>query len=201
MKKIMFLAFSIMAMATASAQKMKVESGSFDFLKGQSELNVVLDFDKATFYNEKMTEEEYIAKRKSEITKDKGASEASSWEKDWKASKSGSFKDKFILSFNKNIDSGVKLAENTSAKYTVIVETTWIYPGWFAGVMKQPAKISTRLKFIETGKPGNVLLVIASENAPGDVGMVGVANNNDRMAEGYAKTGKSLAKLINKKMK
>lgn len=99
---------------------------------------------------------------------------------------------------NKNMN--IKASEDVDSKYTLIVETIWIYPGWFAAVMKQPAKVTTRLKFVETANPSNVLLVINSKDAPGD-NYIGVANNNDRIAEGYAKTGKSLARLINRRTK
>lgn len=194
------LLFAVLAafVATASAQKMKVESGDFSFLKGQTELKVVMDYSQATFYKEKMNENEYIAKRTKEIGDDKGKKEAEKWVIDWEHSKNNSFVDKFLSSMNKNMK--IKASEDANSKYTLIVETVWIYPGWFAAVMKQPAKVTTRLKFVETANPSNVLLVINSKEAPGD-NYVGVANNNDRIAEGYAKTGKSLAKLISKKTK
>lgn len=195
--KLLFAVF-VMLTTFATAQKMKVESGDFSFLKGQKELKVVFNFDKASFYNEKMSEEEYIAKRVKEIGTDKGKAEADKWLNDWNYSKENTFIDKFISSMNKNVD--IKSSKDADSKYTLIVETTWIYPGWFGGVVKQPAKVSTSLKFVETANPGNVLLVIGSQNAPGD-NFVGVANNNDRIAEGYAKTGKSLAKMIDKKVK
>ncbi len=189
-----FMAFTVFV----SAQKMKFESGDLKFLKGQKELNVEMNFDKATFYNEKMSEEEYIAKRVKEIGEEKGKSEADKWLSDWEKSKSD-FGDKFIASLNKNSD--IKASKGANATYTMIVETTWIYPGWFAGVMKQPAKVSTSLKFVETANPGKILAVIDSKNAPGDGNFVGVANNNDRIAEGYAKTGKTLAGLVKKAQK
>jgi hypothetical protein len=64
--------------------------------------------------------------------------------------------------------------------------------------MKQPAKVSTLLKFVETNNKENVLLEVSSENAPGDQ-WGSSFNNEDRLGEGYAKTGKSFAKLILKK--
>ncbi|HLV24294.1 MAG TPA: hypothetical protein VKY36_05900 [Moheibacter sp.] len=192
---IAFTAFSLNVMA----QKMKIENGDLNFLKGQTEINVQLDFGKATFYNEKMSEDEYIAKRIKEIGDEKGKAEADKWLSDWNYSKENSFIDKFIASFNKSGD--IQASKDGSAPYTLIVETTWIYPGWFAGVMKQPAKVSTSLKFVETANPGKVLAVIDSKNAPGDGNFVGVANNNDRIAEGYAKTGKTLGGLVKKKAK
>ncbi len=64
--------------------------------------------------------------------------------------------------------------------------------------MKQPAKVSTNLKFVETANKSNVLLEITSEEAPGDQWGSNFSNES-RIGEGYAKTAKSLAKLIAKK--
>lgn len=57
---------------------------------------------------------------------------------------------------------------NNDAKYTLLVETVWIYPGWYAGVMVQPPKVSNVLKFVETSNPLTILLEIESIKAPGD---------------------------------
>jgi len=55
-------------------------------------------------------------------------------------------------------DHGMSFKEGLeNAKYTLIVETVWLYPGWDAGVMKQPAKVTTNLKFIETANHDTVL--------------------------------------------
>jgi hypothetical protein len=181
------------------AQKMKVISGNFEFLKGQQELNVVFDYAPMTFYNEKMSENDYLEKRNKDISANKGTNEAENWKNDWAYSKSTAFPNKFFASMNTNC--AIVTGSKESAPYTLVVQTTWIYPGWFAGVMKQHAKVTTLLKFIETANPANVLLEINSEKAPGDFDFVGIPNTNDRIAEGYAKTAKSLAKLITKKIK
>ena len=89
--------------------------------------------------------------------------------------------------------------ELASAKYTLIVQTVWIYPGWDVMMMKQPAKVSTLLKFVETNNKSNVILEISSEDAPGDQWGNNFSNES-RIGEGFAKTGKSLSKLILKKV-
>src|SRR5690606_31677521 len=151
MKKLVVLFFVGMA-TLVSAQKMKVVSGNFNFLKGQQELNLVMDYSKMKFYKENMDEAAYIQKREKEISGDKGIAEAKKWKDDWEHSKKVSFVDKFLASMNKN--TSIKTSENNlEAKYTLRVETVWIYPGWFGGVMKQPAKVSTVLKFVETNNP------------------------------------------------
>lgn len=196
--KVLFI-LMLVSPYTLSAQKMKVITGNFDFLKGQQELNVIFDYAPMTFYNEKMSESDYLEKRNKDISSNKGTAEAENWKNDWDYSKSTAFPNKFFASMNKNCD--IVTGKKESAPYTLIVQTTWIYPGWFAGVMKQHAKVSTLLRFIETANPSHVLLEINSEKAPGDFDFVGIPNTNDRIAEGYAKTGKSLAKFITKKIK
>lgn len=199
MKKLLLL-LSVMAVTTVQAQKMKVVSGNFDFLKGQSELNVVMDYSSTKFYKENMDEAAYIEKHENDILKaGKDESEVEYWNNNWAHAKESKFPSKFIALMNKNCQ--LKTSEhNTKAKYTLRVETVWIYPGWYAGVMMQPAKVSTVLKFVETANPSVVLLEITSENAPG-TSAVDMPSNNDRIAEGYAKTAKTLAALINKRTK
>lgn len=197
MKKLA-LAFLVFLTGMAYAQKMKVISGNFDFLKGQTALNLKMDYSHMTFYKENMDEAAYIVKQESDIRKaGKSPDEFEKWKKDWEYSKNTQFVDKFLASMNKNTDIKTSV-NNFSAKYTLIVETVWIYPGWFAGIMNQPSKLSTLLKFVETADPSRVLLEIESKNAPGD-NFVGLPNNNDRISEGYAKTAKTLAHMIEKK--
>lgn len=183
-----------------NAQKMKVVSGNFDFLKDQTELNLQMDYSDMTFYKENMSEAAYILKREKDILEDgKDQQEVEDWKKDWEHFKETTFSDKFLASMNKNTFIVTSL-NNKQAKYTLTVKTVWIYPGWFAGVMAQPSKVSTFLRFTETANPTIILLEIESKEAPGD-NFIGVPNNNDRIAEGYAKTGKTLAKKISKKIK
>jgi hypothetical protein len=199
MKKLLLLIMMITA-SFVLAQKMKVVSGSFDFLKGEKELNLQMDYTQMRFYKENMDENAYISKQEKDIQEaNKSPQEFEKWEKDWEYSKNTQFVDKFLASMNKNTDINTSV-NNPNAKYTLIVMTTWIYPGWFAGIMNQPSKLNTLLKFVETANPENVLLTIESIKAPGN-NFVGLPNNNDRISEGYAKTAKTLAKMIDKKVK
>ncbi|WP_336716015.1 hypothetical protein [Chryseobacterium mucoviscidosis] len=45
-----FLSFLVFLACVLHAQKMKVISGNFDFLKGQTELNLKMDYSHITFY-------------------------------------------------------------------------------------------------------------------------------------------------------
>lgn len=201
MKKLISTAATLLLIVTLGfAQKMKVISGDFSFLKGQETVVTKMDFSEVTFYNENLTEQEYIDKRIKEI-EEKEPGESANWVKDWESFKNERFLEKFTTIATENSEkANIAFVTEGSAPYTLIVKATWIYPGWFGGVMKQHAKISTLLQFVETGNPDNVLLAIEAEKAPGDIAFVGIPNTNDRIAEGFAKTGKSLARLIDKKL-
>lgn len=121
------------------------------------------------------------------------------WKKKWMASRELIWEDKYLELMNRT--KGYSFEKDLpDAKYTLIVETVWIYPGWNAGVMRQGAKVSTLNTFVETANNSKKKLVISAKEAPGD-SYGGSYSNEDRIGEGYAKTGKSISKLIAKKTK
>jgi hypothetical protein len=199
MKKHLTLVF-IFLFFTLSAQKMKITDGNFDFLKGQKEINVEFVYDNMKLLKKNLSEEQYIKEHSAELEeKTKGRGET--WKKKWKAAPELIWQPKFLELMNRYFyeDHGINFSEGLAdAKYTLIVETTWVYPGWDAGVMKQPAKVTTLLKFVETENKANVVTEVTSKNAPGDQ-WGSSFSNEDRLGEGYAKTGKSFAKLILKR--
>lgn len=199
MKK--YLPFFISLCVTIlSAQKMKIIEGDFDFLKGQNEINVEFVYDNVKLLKDNLTNDEYVknhAAKLEEDTRGKGKS----WEKSWYASRELIYAPKFLELMNRYFhkDHGIYFDQDLAdAKYTLIVDTVWVYPGWDAGVMKQPAKVSTVLRFVETANKGRILAEVSSKHAPGNQ-WGSSFNNEDRIGEGYAKTGKSFAKLVLKK--
>jgi hypothetical protein len=201
MKKILMLTLLVTSSLTM-AQKTKIESGDFKFLAGVNEVNVEFDYSNLKLMKENLTEEQYVAKRTTELNEKKGVGDI--WKKKWQGSKEMIWNPKFLELINvvsSKEKTNISFQENlSSAKYTLIVEVVWIYPGWDAGVMKQPAKVTTNLKIVETANRSNVLVVMSSENAPGDQWGNNYSNEN-RIGEGFAKTAKTLAKIIAKQIK
>ena len=192
----------VLALAFTSmySQKIKVEQGSFDFIAGQKEINVEFNYDNMKVMKENFTNEEYITKRSADL-EEKARGKGKTWEKAWNSSRELIWNPKFLELMNKYLgkDKDMYFAEDLAdTKYTLIVETVWLYPGWDAGIMKQHAKVTTNLKFVETANTDNILLEVSSKNAPGDQWGNNYSNES-RVGEGYAKTAKSLAKLILKK--
>lgn len=200
MKKIMLIML-IAISAAAMAQKFKIKTGDLKFLKGVETVNVVFDYSGMKLLKENYTEEQYIPKRMEELNK-KVAGSGDIWKKQWDRSKEELWNPKFMTIFNKTAEKegvNTRLKENTKSTYTLKVVTKWIFPGWDAGIMKQPAKVTTQLIFMETATQ-KVLCDIDSEEAPGDQWGSNF-NNETRVGEGFAKTGKTLAQKISKEVK
>lgn len=196
MKKLVLSVLFVSSMMTA--QRMDVVKGNFDFLKGQKEINVQFDYSELTLMKEKKSEAAYIEDRTNDLN-EKNKNVGDIWAKKWKASRELSWNPKFLELVNvvlskKDVDVSFQ-EELTTAPYTLIVKSVWIYPGWDVMMMKQPAKVTTLLTFVETANPSNVLVEITSENAPGDQWGSNFSNET-RIGEGYAKTGKSLAQRL-----
>lgn len=182
------------------AQKVDNEKGDLSSLKGQTEINVEFDYSSLKLMKENITEAEYVKKRSEELnTKSPGNGDV--WSKKWFASKELIWNPKFIELLNvvsKKEKTNLVFGENkTSAKYTVLVIVDWIYPGWDVAMMKQPAKVSTTVKVVETANKSKVVYQAEFIHAPGDQWGNNFSNES-RIGEGFAKTGKTLAKLITK---
>ena len=199
MKKITLIAFLLVS-SLGIAQDMKVIKGDYKFLNGAKELNVEFNYSDLKLMKDNLTNEEYVSKRASELNeKTKGNGDV--WRKKWATSREAIWGPKFLELMNKvyGSEKDVTIQEDLkSAKYTLIVDVVWIYPGWDAAVMKQKAKVSLNYRFVETANKSNVLLEIKSEEAPGDQWGNNFSNES-RIGEGFAKSGKSLGKEIVKK--
>jgi len=200
MKKVVFALFFVTSLMTA--QDMDVVKGDFSFLKDQKEVNVVFDYSNLKLMKDNLTNDQYVANRVKDL-EEKGKGTGETWEKKWYASRDLTFEPKFLelmsTVLTKEKKDVVFKEDLTQAKYTLIVDAVWIYPGYNVGVMKQGAKVSMVLKFVETSNKSNVLLEIKSEKAPGDITFVGSYDNEFRIGEGYAKTAKTLAYMLVKK--
>ncbi|AXB56002.1 hypothetical protein [Flavobacterium fluviale] len=182
------------------AQDMNIVKGNFDFLKDQKEINTEFDYSNFTMMKENKPESQYVEEHIADLDK-KAKGNGNLWHKRWIVAKDQIWTPKFLEIGNivmTKAGKEVNFQEGLNTPYTLIVQTVWIYPGWDAGIMKQPAKVTTNLKFVETANKSNVLLEISSVDAPGDQWGSNF-NNETRIGEGYAKTAKSLSKLLLKK--
>ncbi|MGL5235044.1 MAG: hypothetical protein ACRC8Z_09880 [Empedobacter falsenii] len=178
------------------AQKIQVVSGNTDFLKDQKEINVQLLFDDVKFYDENKTETEYLEKREKDVLNNpkRGENYWEQWLADWNENRNVTFLDKFIKGTTKS--KKLNFVKNPAAKYTLIINSEWIYPGYHAGIAIEPAKLSTTLNFVETANPSNILLSIKSNKVKGTSGKNDFVMEYGRIASAYESTGKLLGKEL-----
>jgi ribosomal protein L22 len=202
MKKLTLGLLFVLGSSTALlAQKIALVSGDLSILKGQTELNIVYDYSSMAVGKFK-TEAEYKEKKIKEAN-EKEAGKGDQWEQSWENDKTTRFPSKFEELFNKGIkDFNINASQNNeNAKYTLIVKTIYLEPGFNIGVTRKNAAVSFEYLIVESSDHSKVLARMTQAEVPGaQVGGYDF-DNGVRISESYAKAGKMLAAFIGKKIK
>ena len=200
MKKLLLLVVMTFATMTFAQNQLNFESGTFDFLKDQSEVNVQLKFDNVLFQAENYTEAQYLEKRKAETLAKKNAVAWQKWSESWQSFKDTEYLNYFLKGVN-GWSKQVVFKKEVKSKYTLIIDTKWVYAGWHAGLVAQEGKLTSDLIFVETENPSKVVMKIQGAQ------ILGKKNNKDftmeygRIAAAYEVTGKQLGKALKKVVK
>lgn len=203
MKKFCFVVGAIVFLSVSSeAQKIKIESGDFDFLKGEEIVKLEYDYsDMAVGKFDR--EEDYVNKKVDEYNKKyPGTGRGEQWKEAWIGDRKSRFEPKFEELLNNYLrPKGLSISpEHTDATYTMILKTTFTEPGFNVYVTKKPAMIDVEAIFVETANPDRVLGVISSIKNPGRTFGDADFDTGIRIAEAYAKCGKELAAFLVKKV-
>ena len=189
----------LLSVTSLHAQKVQLKSGALDFLKGESSVNVEYVYDGLMVG--KVSEAAYIETKVTEGNK-KEAGKGDQWLVSWKNDRTARFETKFETLLNKQFadkKSELKISANAAAKYTLVVKTTLIEPGWNVGVMRHDAEVSVEAAFVETKDRAKEIAVVTVLKAPGRDAMGYDFDAGGRVSEGYAKAGKELGNFICKK--
>lgn len=202
MKKLLLLVVLIFTTMTF-AQKLKVVSGNFDFLKDQTEVNLELTFDSLLLLKENITEADYLNERKNNLLANpkRGIKGWEKWHADWENYKTSVYPEKVLNALNNSRK--IVFGRNVKAKYTLIVDGRWVNPGWQAGVITQPAILNTYIKFVETDNPSKVLMILSSIEVAGKStgGSKAFVMEYERISSAYEKLGRLLSREITKGIK
>ncbi|MCF0056968.1 hypothetical protein [Dyadobacter sp. CY356] len=181
------------------AQKVDLRSGDVDVLAGQKTVNVQYDYSEFGV-GKFATEKEYLDKKSGEYNA-KEAGKGDEWKKAWVADRQNKYEPKFEELFNKGLeDNGLKISQGSDAKYTFVIHTTYLEPGYNVGVMRKNAYLNYKIDLVETAGKKSIAEMVLT-NVPG--GQFGGFDfdSGTRIAESYAKAGKVLAAFIDKKLK
>ena len=191
LKSILLSACVLLFAGTVSAQKIKVISGDIAVLKTETSLNTEFTYD-ANIQVGKKTEKTYVAKKKSELNK-KEPGRGDMWALAWV----GDRKTKYEPKFNELLADNGYTVEST-AKYTLLVHTIAVEPGYNVYVSRKNAEIDLEVSVVETANKSNVVAKISVMNAPGRTFWGNDFDAGVRIQECYATAGKYLAKYLKK---
>ncbi|SEW45579.1 hypothetical protein SAMN05421841_3348 [Chryseobacterium wanjuense] len=193
------MVFMAIATTVFAQSKINFESGNLDILKGQSEVNVQFLFENAKFQTDNYTEEQYLERRKKESLEKKTEKFWESWIGEWNNHRNVVFFNKFIDGLNEKAKK-IKFGKDLKTKYTLIIDSKWIYAGW-SGFVMQPGKLSTEIRIVETDNPSKVLTKIQTDKIEGTGSKVNYGMEYGRISAAYEKTGKELGKEIKNALK
>lgn len=191
MKKITNLLLAVFLLGLqANAQRVKTTSGSDDILKPESSINIEFTYDNITVGKYK-NEQDYITAKTEEYNK-KEAGKGDAWAASWKNDRESRYEPKFLELFKET--SGMSVTKE--AKYTMIVKTVSIEPGWNIGISRKNAEIDLEVWIVETANKTNKLASFTINNVPGGTAFGYDFDTGLRISEAYAKAGKSLGKSL-----
>lgn len=173
-----------------NAQRVKTVMGSDDVLKPESSINIEFNYDNISVGKYK-DEQEYITAKTAEYNKKEPGS-GDKWAASWKSDRAGRYEPKFIELFK--LHSGMNIV--TEAKYTMIVKTVSIEPGWNIGISRKNAEIDLEIWIVETANKSNKVAGFTINNVPGGTAFGYDFDTGLRISEAYAKAGKSLGKAL-----
>ena len=201
MKKLFLLFFMAIATVTFAQDQINFESGNFEFLKDQTEVDVQLIFDNAVYQEKNFTEAQYLENRKADITAKKNEAVWNNWIYQWGKFKKSEYLDYFLKGINGK-SKKIVFKSDAKTKYTLIIDAKWIYAGWYGGMIgSQEAKLSADIKFVETDNPSNVMMKLKADKIGGKQMNKEFAWEYGRIAAAYEVTGKKLGKEIKAALK
>lgn len=179
----------------------KLQSGSLDFLKGETRVNVEYGYDNLLV--SKQAEQEYVSRTIAALN-NKQPGRGDRWHQEWISDRTEKFQPKFEDLLNKYLADGkssLVFGAYPDAKYTLLLKTTAISLGYNVAIARYPATLTAEVVFVETQKRENSLATLTVTKSKGLDAWGNDYASGDRLKEAYAKAGKELGILIAKKVR
>ena len=190
--KLKTLLVVLLSFAAMSVSAQKIKKGSLDFLKNESNVNIVFDFKGLTM--DKDSEASYIKER---MADEKTPAEAEEWKAKWE----GEWRNKFMKTFVKYCNDEMKTLtvsqSSNETNYTIVAKIIDIDPGNFAGPFSNPSKLKADIKFFKTKDMNTELLVIPMNKIYNPWSSTQPVEYL-RIEMGFGELGKTLGKILNK---
>jgi hypothetical protein len=192
MKKLLFVLIAAFFTLNLTAQRVKLIEGNDDFLSGQKVIKVKFVYDENMKIG-KVSEKDYVEKKVKDYNK-KEPGKGDTWKEDYYNDRVDVFEPKFMGYFNQVVAPfGVSLEKITDqAEYLMVVNTTFIEPGYNIGYMSKNASVDFEITFTPVDDETKVLAKYTELKVPG--GIFGIEFDfATRVGEAYAIGGQFFA--------
>lgn len=198
MKKSLIALILLFTFANLFSQKIKLESGSLDFLKHESCINIEFMYKDMKVGNKK--EASYVREKiESDNKKERGKGEK--WHRAWIQDRTERFEPKFVELFNKHITKkNGPVIDGVGSEYVMLVNTNLTEPGFNIGLARRDAKVSLTCIFL-VDATNEKLAVISIKDSPSREVLGTDFDRGYRIQEAYGVAGRQLAKFIIKQLK
>lgn len=178
------------------SQKIIVELGNLDFLKGLKKITIEYSYDNmsvGTFTKE----EDYVKQKINEYNKQE-TGKGDKWLNAWKGDRSKISQPKFEKWLNEYTSPRlIANSEGLDAKYVMVVKTVFIEPGFNAGwPVKKNTSINLVYEFYDVNNKEQPIAKLICKNITGTINIAYDFDFSYRLSEAYAKAGKILGKYI-----
>jgi hypothetical protein len=174
------------------SQKIKLIQGDLSSLKGQTSIATQFVYDGLVVGKNNEAEADYVKEKTTEYN-NKTPGKGDTWAKAWVSDRSDKYEPRFNGVFTKEVGMTV----DPKAKYTLIVKTVSLEPGFNVGVASHSADITGEAWLVETANPSNIVAKLSFTKAPGR--MFGADfDTGIRIQECYATAARALGKFMSK---
>lgn len=205
-----FLITSLLIYFTAPlifAQHIDIDKNELSFLASQEKVNVIFTFDSLSFDGKNVPEAEFLQTRYVEVSEWKDKEAAKEWLGLYNEHKNNKWQESFVSTLNEKTaeykHAPIFSRNDSTANYTIQVNSDWMYFGYDVIIGKEPSKVSMTLNFYETGTPSGILFTTHISRAMG-------TNNESynlrdwpsfrRMGKAYTKAAYKLAQALKRVM-
>ena len=183
---------------TGNTFAQKLKSGEVKVLKGQTTVNLQYDYSNMGVGKFKNADE-YVGDRTADMNKKKPGS-GDQWAASWVKDRESRFQPMFEKNFNAKLSKfGVTAKPNDKeAKYTLIIHTIFVEPGYNVGFTRKNAYIDMEVTLVETAAPDKPLALISMPKIQ-SVNMMGYDyDTGGRIQSCYDRAGDDLGKFLDK---
>jgi len=153
------------------AQHIDIDKKALSFLASQEKVNVLFTFDSLTFDGKNIPESQFLQTRYVDVSEWKDVEAAKEWLELYQEHKNKKWQESFLTTLNEKTSeykhAPIFQANDSTAKYTMQVNSDWMYFGYDVIIGKEPSKVSMTIDFYETKEPTAVIFTTTISRAMG----------------------------------